>query len=179
MKSEKQIHIIALSCTIIIHFCLLLVPIQSKIKIKKETPSIQPIPINYIVKETIIERPKPSPPPKAIPKKIPKKATPKPVQPPQPTSLPGDREFASVSKSHTPYYPKTAINNLYEGTTILNVTINEYGDIVVIEVKKSSGHPSLDQAFIDSVTNFYQFKPKRVMGQNKPDTIVLKYTFEL
>lgn len=177
MKSEKQIHIVALSCTVVIHFCLLLIPIQSQIKIKKELPSFQPIPINYIVKETIIESPKPTTPPKTITKKIPKKT--KKVQPQQPTSLPGDRKFASVSKSHTPYYPKTAINNLYEGTTILNVTINEYGDIVQIEIKKSSGHPILDQAFIDSVTNFYQFKPKRVMGQNKRDTIVLKYTFEL
>ena len=180
MKSEKQIHLYSLWITILIHIVLLIIPLRNHIqKISKETIP-DPIPVQYIVKKTIIKKSKPIPPPKKEIKIKKKTPSPKPEpKPPQPTSLPGDRKFAEVSKSIAPFYPKDAINNLYEGTIILDVTVDESGQIKRINIKRSSGYDILDQAFINSVKNDYQFKSKRVMGENKTDTITLKYTFEL
>jgi len=182
IKSEKQINFAAIGITVLIHIALLIIPLQKQIeKINKNTIS-EPIPVQYVVKKVIIKKPKPIPPPKKklnVKKKTPVTTPVIKQEKPQPTSLPGDRKFAEVSKTVAPYYPKDAINNLLEGTTVLEVTIDELGNVEAINIKRSSGYDILDQAFINSVQTNYKFKSKRVMGENKTDTITLKYTFEL
>ena len=184
MDSDKKIEFRALGITFLIHFLVLIIPIKQQIENVKNAPMPKPIPITYIEKKIIVQKKKPKPP---IKKKLPvkvkkpiKKATPPPPPPPpKPTSLPGDRKQAVVAHTQAPYYPKEAINNLLEGTTVLTVTIDAYGTVRSVELKRSSGHTSLDQAFIDTVKEYYTFKPKRIMGSNQSDIITLSYTFEL
>jgi TonB family protein len=161
MISDKGIHRIAIILSVLIHIFLIIILIINSDK-TKITPS-EPIVIEYKIKEIIVKKPSP------IIKPKPKK----------PTSLPGDRKKAIATKKLTPFYPKDAINYSLEGTVRLKVTINKTGIVSTIKILKSSGHKSLDNAFIDTIMNSYKFKPKRKMGKNKVDNLILEYTFKL
>lgn len=161
MISDKGIHRIAIAISIIAHLLLFII-----IKLNSQQVEIikpESIQIEYKIKEIIIEKPKPKP--KAKAKK--------------PTSLPGDRKSAIVTQKATPFYPKDAINYSLEGTVRVRVSINSKGLISNIKVLKSSGHQSLDNAFIDTIMSSYKFKPKRKMGKNKVDNLILEYTYKL
>ena len=134
-------------------------------------PKIETIPVNLSINEIIIKKPKPRP-----KKKIEKTL---PIAAQKPTSLPGDRKKALVTKKSMPTYPKNAINYDYEGSVTIKVTVNTNGQIAKIKLLKSSNHDILDNAFIEHVKSNYQFKPKRIMGINKIDTIILSYEFKL
>ena len=92
---------------------------------------------------------------------------------------PDDRKTPIVTKSGQPSYPKSAINNGWEGTVSVSVKISETGTILDIEVIKSSGHAVLDNAFMSVVKSQYYFKPKRLMGKNRVGRLKLSYNFEL
>ena len=184
MVSEKGIHRISILITLVLHVLILLLPIPQKIMQVKKENSPTAIPVQLKIKEVIVKKKQP-PAPKPVPKKtqsprpsINPKPKPTPKPPPKPTSMPGDRKKALASKTIEPYYPKRAINNEWAGTVILEVTIDENGNILDIVVFKSSGHDILDDSFIETVTSEYTFKPKRVMGENQQDTIRIKYTYE-
>ena len=100
-------------------------------------------------------------------------------KPARPTSLPGDRPQAVLTKKMAPTYPKTAMNNEWEGTVVVNVTVSPSGTPTSVTVTSSSGHRSLDQAFVRAIKTRYQFKPKRVMGKNTSSTLTLRHTFSL
>lgn len=104
------------------------------------------------------------------------KAQAKPVKP---TSLPGDRKQPVTSKKVTPIYPKKALNNEWEGTVKLSVTISASGKPMVVKIVSSSGYDILDKAFIRAVKGQYQFKPKRVMGKNMVGNLLLSHTFSI
>lgn len=163
MISDKGIHRIAIFLSVLIHIILIIIlKINSdKTKIEPATPIV----IDYKIKEIIIKKPSPI-------KKVPPKQK-------KPTSLPGDRKNAMIAKKITPFYPKDAINYSLEGTVRVKVTINKRGIVSNIKVLKSSGHKSLDDAFINTIMNSYKFKPKRKMGKNKVDHLTLEYTFKL
>ncbi|MGC6367120.1 MAG: TonB family protein [Candidatus Marinamargulisbacteria bacterium] len=97
----------------------------------------------------------------------------------KPTSLPGDRSQPAASRSFQPVYPKKALNNDWEGTVKVQVTVAATGKPIAVQVLRSSGHPSLDNAFVRSIKQQGSFKPKRVMGKNVSGTIVLTHTFSL
>ena len=59
------------------------------------------------------------------------------------------------------------------------VLITGKGFVKSVKLIKSSGHPILDQSFIRTVRQYYQFKPKRVMGENKEASKIVQYTFKL
>jgi TonB family protein len=96
-----------------------------------------------------------------------------------PTSLPGDRPQPAATKRVAPTYPKKALNYEWEGTVKVKVTVSSQGLATRVALISSSGHEALDRAFIRSVRQQYQFKPKRVMGKNTSGTIVLSHTFSL
>lgn len=163
MISDKGIHRIAIFLSVLIHIILIII-----LKINLNKTKIQPAPpivVDYKIKEIIVKKPSPIQKPKPKPKK--------------PTSLPGDRKNAIVTKKITPFYPKDAINYSLEGTVKVKVTINKRGIVTTVKVLKSSGHKSLDNAFVNTIMNSYKFKPKRKMGKNKIDTLILEYTFKL
>lgn len=163
MISDKGIHRLAIVVSVLLHILVLIIikfNLNPTEKIKPE-----PVIVEYKIKEIIIEKPKPIVKPKPIKKK--------------PTSLPGDRKKAIVTKKITPFYPKDAINYSLEGTVKVRVTINSRGIVSNVKLLKSSGHESLDNAFINTIKTSYKFKPKRKMGKNKVDKLILEYTFKL
>lgn len=120
------------------------------------------------------------PQPKIVSKRLVRKAPkPKAKVAKKPTSLPGDRPQPAAARSFQPVYPKKALNNDWEGTVKVQVTVAANGTPVAVRVVRSSGHPSLDNAFIRSIKTQGAFKPKRVMGKNVSGTIVLTHTFSL
>ena len=60
----------------------------------------------------------------------------------------------------------------------VRVQVSNTGNPIHIKVTQSSGHISLDNAFIRAVKQ-YTFKPKRVMGKNVKGSIALAYTFQI
>ena len=97
----------------------------------------------------------------------------------KPTSMPGDRKEPLITSSIKPIYPKTALNNNWEGKIQLEITVNNKGHVSGYKVIKSTGHQILDDAFIRTVKDYYKFKPRRVMGKDQEGKIRIKYTFSL
>ena len=112
-------------------------------------------------------------------KKVSKMGVPKAKNQPKPTALPGDRVQPALTQKVPPIYPKMALNNDWEGTVKVKVSIAANGQVSAIKIVSSSGHSVLDQSFIRSIKKNYQFKPKRNMGKNMAGTIVLSHTFSL
>ncbi|MFC1751928.1 energy transducer TonB [Thermoproteota archaeon] len=100
-------------------------------------------------------------------------------KPQEPTRLPGDRDNPEIAETFTPVYPKTALNNNWSGQIIVLATINENGEPVAIEIKKSTGYDLLDETFVRTVKHYYRFKPKRVLGKDVIGKKELNYTFIL
>ncbi len=98
---------------------------------------------------------------------------------PKPLGLPGDRPSASTLNAVAPIYPKEALNNNWQGTVVLEITVGVDGNPKSITLVKSSGYTVLDNSFIRTVTHYYTFKPKRFLGQNIESTLRLSYTFSL
>ncbi|RAP28724.1 hypothetical protein DID78_04625 [Candidatus Marinamargulisbacteria bacterium SCGC AG-343-D04] len=163
MNSDKKLHQLSLGLSIGIHviifaFFSFFIKDQDVIYVNPE-----PIPIAFEIKEVIVKKPK-------VVSKIEEK---------EPKRLPGDRDHSTVQKSIEPYYPKDAINLGWEGEVTVKATINSKGRVTRVKLLKSSGFPLLDNAFIETVKSDYVFKPKRVLGVNKIDTITLSYEFIL
>ena len=83
-----------------------------------------------------------------------------------------------VGQNHVTTTLKNAINNNWQGTVIVDVTVDDKGKVVKVNIYRSSGFDILDQSFVDTVKSEYYFKPKRVLGEDKTDTIRLKYDYE-
>ena len=97
----------------------------------------------------------------------------------KPTRLPGDRNKPLLTNKVSPIYPKTALNNDWQGTVKVKVTVSKTGTVLAATVIRSSGHAILDQAFLRTIKDYYTFKPKREGGENKVSNIVVSYTFSL
>ena len=98
---------------------------------------------------------------------------------PKPTSLPGDRLSPAIAQKVFPVYPKKALNNDWEGTVKVKVTVSKSGRPVSVRVISSSGHSILDRSFVRAIKKNYVFNPKRKMGKNMAGTIILSHTFSL
>lgn len=57
---------------------------------------------------------------------------------------------AQASLSRHLYYPPEAVAQGMEGETILLLTLTETGQLVTVEIARSSGHALLDQAALDA-----------------------------
>jgi protein TonB len=188
--TEKGIDRLALGLSILVHVALFLFPsCTSQVELKKPNDQYK-VPVQLsVVKPTPPPPPKPKPkpkPPKKVEKKAPKStrgvATNKPVKKPEkpepPKRLPGDRDTPEVASFSEPVTPKIAINNEWEGTIIVNATIDTEGKISQYDIVQSTGHIELDDAFIRTLKTSYTFKPKRVLGKNVVSNIQVKHTFE-
>ncbi len=158
--------------SIVIHLIVILIlTISFPQKATQETTQLIPIDIQ-IIEIT---------PQKEIASKtlVSRKARPKARVKPVPTSLPGDRIQPAISRKVAPVYPKKALNNDWEGSVQVKVTVSPQGKPIQFKIVSSSGHAVLDQAFIRSIKQNFQFKPKRTMGKNVSGTIILSHTFSL
>tara|TARA_B100001250_G_scaffold347725_1_gene318102 strand:+ start:60 stop:563 length:504 start_codon:yes stop_codon:yes gene_type:complete len=167
MLSNEKIHHLSLIFSLVIHIVFFIGFSTHYKSSEPVSPVTQPVPIDYIVKEIVIEKP-------VISKQVIKKPKKKKIK-----NFPNDRKKAVIKSKKMPFYPKEAINFGYEGTVVVDVYLNSKGRIASIKTIKSSGHKILDQTFIATIKSSYIFKPKRVKGMNKKDKIRLSYTFEL
>ena len=92
---------------------------------------------------------------------------------------PGDRDHPVIASAVLPSYPKNAINNNWEGTVKVKAKIDIDGNVIYANIINSSGHKSLDTAFLQAVKQRYRFKPKRLFGKNSIGFITVKYKFKL
>jgi len=102
----------------------------------------------------------------------------KETQQKQDSGLP-DRPKAEVLGSIQPIYPKTALNQEWQGKVELDVTIDENGKMKTYEIIKSSGYPILDQALVKALKDNTVYVSKRINGINQSSTIRISYTFAL
>jgi periplasmic protein TonB len=176
--TEKGTERLSFLITVLIHILLLLIPLSLKTTVIPDVPEYTKVPVNFELKE----KPKPKP--------IAKKGRPKTSKgktkaagagAPKKTGdpHPGDRKHPIVASSSLPSYPKDAINNDWEGTVKVKAKVNAKGRVIYATIIKSSGHKILDESFLRTVKEQYQFKPKREYGKNETGFITIKYTFEL
>jgi protein TonB len=63
-----------------------------------------------------------------------------------------------------PDYPLASKRRREEGVVVLAVTIRADGSVAAVSIKRSSGHPLLDQAALDTVRRVWTFDPARAGG---------------
>ena len=128
------------------------------------------------VQLVVVEKPQPK---KVVnTKRLVRKVAKKKVVAKKPTALPGDRKHAVVKGQVVPVYPKAAQNYGWEGTVAVKVRVSATGAIASIKVVQSSGHKSLDGAYIRALKQA-RFKPKKVMGKTVSDALVMRHTFAM
>jgi TonB family protein len=71
------------------------------------------------------------------------------------------------------YYPPVAIRLNHEGSTVIDVSIDETGKVSKAGIAASSGYPELDQAAVDCVAKEWRFTPATRDG--KPVASVKQY----
>ncbi|RAP26612.1 hypothetical protein DID74_01695 [Candidatus Marinamargulisbacteria bacterium SCGC AG-333-B06] len=175
MLNDHKINRISLFLSIILHIVLVIISLLSfsdPINISNDTVVVPPVPIEFSIREIVIEKPKKKP-AKTNPKRILNSA--KPAK----SKRNDDRAKPLLDSHKDPYYPKEAINFSFEGTVVVDVLINTQGRISTVTIIQSSGHNILDEAFISTIKSTYIFKPKRVDGVNVADTVTLAHTFSL
>jgi protein TonB len=73
-------------------------------------------------------------------------------------------------KNPAPEYPESARRRGYEGTVLLTVAVSKDGDPVKIDIEKSSGHASLDEAALKAVKT-WKFLPGK-LGNMPVESVV-------
>ncbi|MDP1534386.1 MAG: energy transducer TonB [Rubrivivax sp.] len=145
-----------------------------------ETPQPQPKPEPKPQPPKPVTKPLPTPvlAAKPTPAPIPQTvaAPPEPMALPQPVTeqLPPPAPVAEAPKpAPTPPRPADNLNNPKppypslskrlgeEGTVRLYILVNPDGSVARLELEKSSGHPRLDRAAIDTVQSSWKFEPAR------------------
>lgn len=76
------------------------------------------------------------------------------TQPEQKPQLPTIEPKPLVGKNSPPTYPRTAVRNRWEGTALLEVKVDDEGDVQACRILQSSGYKILDDAAIRAVKNW-------------------------
>lgn len=82
----------------------------------------------------------------------------------EPIKVEGDVQRPQAVHTVPPIYPAEARKNGVEGTATVKTVIDEKGEVLDPVIEKSSGHPGLDQAAIDAVSQ-WKFKPATLHGE--------------
>jgi protein TonB len=103
-------------------------------------------------------------------------ATPKPPQR-EPMRVNGNIQASRLIVRVEPVYPDLALRARMEATSLLEVTINEQGDVAYVRVMRS-GHPLLQQAAVDAVTQ-WSYLPTCINGEAVPVVATVAVPFSL
>ena len=95
-------------------------------------------------------------------------------RPTRPASISGGVLNGKALSLPVPPYPPIARQEKASGTVVVQVTIDEYGNVV--EASAVSGHPLLQQAAVHAARQA-KFPPTRLMGEPIKVTGVLHYNF--
>ncbi|MBN8892154.1 MAG: energy transducer TonB [Rhodospirillales bacterium] len=88
------------------------------------------------------------------------------------------RAAKADSRNLPPVYPAEAALRREHGTTLARLHIDALGDVVAVEIVKSSGSPRLDGAVREAVRTWH-FTPAERAGQPVPDSVEINFAFEL
>lgn len=91
----------------------------------------------------------------------------------KPIKVEGEVKRPEAIHTTQPVYPEAARKDKLEGNTVVRTVIDEQGNVKDPVVGTSSGHESLDQAALDSVST-WKFKPATLKG--KPVAVVYTIT---
>ena len=89
-----------------------------------------------------------------------------------------ERESPDLSENRPPPYPLEAIAQRIEGTVLLKLFIDERGNVVDVEVIRSSGHEVLDRAAVQAVRS-WRGRPAYRRGKAVSSTETLPIRFRL
>ena len=133
------------------------------------TPEPQPVAeIAQLLAEPVAEALPPTAPASMdAPKTAPSAAPPTPPRP------------ADYLANPKPSYPSLSRRRGEEGTVRLNILVNPDGSVARLELVKSSGHPRLDRAAIDTVQSSWKFEPARQGGMPVAAWVIVPIQFTL
>lgn len=66
-----------------------------------------------------------------------------------------------------PNYPPLAVRRQMEGTTLLEVVMDDHGNVIALSVKQSTGYDILDRAAMDAVRQWKFVPPSGVTGPSR------------
>lgn len=103
---------------------------------------------------------------------------------PAPSNVPTKRDYGWLSEAilrrveELKRYPSSARVDRAEGKVVVTAVINEDGSIGEVEVFRSSGHPSLDKAAVETMRQAAPFHLPRPLGQPRM-TIKIPMSYQL
>jgi protein TonB len=120
--------------------------------------------------------------PTEVPVAVPRQVT----EPPLPPSVIAIQQIAGVEDrsppdfagNRPPAYPAEAIRRRLEGTVLLRLHITDAGQVHLVEISKSSGHPVLDRAAVTAIRT-WRGQPAQQAGQAVATIEVLPIRFRL
>jgi periplasmic protein TonB len=95
---------------------------------------------------------------------------------PQPVRVPAI--LGAASHCQKPEYPPMAQQLGEEGTVVLRFLVSAAGSVVQSQIASSSGHPRLDDAARDALSQC-QFRPGTVDGKPEQSWAVIKYNWRI
>ena len=106
----------------------------------------------------------------------------KPVSeiPPESVSIGVERVDPSplAEINEPPIYPRRAVRRGWEGTVVLRVEVSPDGTVTAVDLSRSSGHRSLDEAAVDAVRS-WRFRPARSGDRTVSGWVALPVVFRL
>nr|WP_237772778.1 energy transducer TonB [Pseudomonas putida] len=160
-------------------------------------PQVEPEPEPAEEAKPVVEDAPPPPKPKVVPKPVPKpkpkpqpKPVPQPPQPPQPAPPPTaptppappreTQPLASAAGLHNPppRYPAQAQKRGQEGTAVLRIRVLANGRAGEVQIQRSSGHKSLDDAAVEAVRG-WSFVPAKRGDTAIDGWVAVPLTFKL
>lgn len=112
-----------------------------------------------------------------------------PSQPPAPTNFapiapaappPPPTSAEAVAGTHTtPPYPLIARRLSEQGTVRLKIALSDAGAVLGVEVVRSSGHQSLDEAAVSWVKSHWRWRPATRAGTPVASTTIADIVFDL
>ena len=89
-----------------------------------------------------------------------------------------EREAADFTSNPPPTYPRAAVAQGLEGTVLLRLHVSNRGDVIEVEIIRSSGHGVLDRAAVAAVSR-WKGSPARRWGRATDSVEVLPLRFKL
>lgn len=146
-------------------------------------PAVRPVQELRASQEPILTAPleaPPSPTAAVVPEQRPAPAQEAPRPSPAPVAAPvtPPRSDAAYLNNPRPAYPLAARRRGDQGTVLIRVVVTADGLAANVNVEKTSGHPSLDEAALTAVKS-WRFVPARQGGQAIESPYVVPVVFKL
>ena len=86
-------------------------------------------------------------------------------------------KIGTIKNPH-PEYPMIARKKGWQGRLLLNVSVSKNGDVISVNVLKTSGFEILDKTSVETI-KIWKFIPARIGGKNVEDNLNIPVSFKL